>query len=37
MIGVRARLAALPLATFPHAHARYKVALVASYGDSAAR
>ena len=31
LTGVKARLRGLPLGTFPHAHARYKVALVASY------
>jgi len=29
---VRSRLATLPVASFTHAHSRYKVALVASYG-----
>jgi hypothetical protein len=34
--GVRARLNTMPVAPLPHTHARYKIAVVASYGASGA-
>jgi len=35
--GVRSRLGAFPVAPLPHAHARYKISLVATYGGTSAR